>query len=53
MAAVPLDAGPDGFAAIMIAWGLSWKKGGMGSSIAQNNYKLLLKIVHWLDGLYN
>jgi hypothetical protein len=31
--------------------GLSWRKGGMGSSIAPNNYKLLLNIIHWLDGL--
>jgi hypothetical protein len=29
--------------------GLSWKRGGMGSAVARNNYKLLLNIIHWLD----
>ncbi|MCC6683694.1 MAG: DUF4350 domain-containing protein, partial [Bacteroidia bacterium] len=29
--------------------GLSWIKTGMNSANAQNNFKLLLNIVHWLD----
>lgn len=32
--------------------GLSWKKIGMNSSKATNNYKLLLNIIHWLDKKY-
>lgn len=32
--------------------GLSWKKIGMNSSKAKNNYKLLLNIIHWLDKKY-
>lgn len=33
--------------------GLSWKKGGMSTPVASSNYKLLLNIIHWLDGLYD
>ncbi len=32
--------------------GLSFKKGGMSASTAKDNYKLLLNLIHWLDGLY-
>ncbi len=32
--------------------GLSFKKGGMSAPISKDNYKLLLNIIHWLDGLY-
>jgi hypothetical protein len=33
-----------------LAFGLSWKKIGMNSPQAPYNYKLLLNIIHWLDG---
>ena len=33
--------------------GLSWRTGGMGSPMAPNNYRLLLNLIHWLDGLYD
>jgi len=33
-----------------LAAGLSWKKIGMNSPQAPYNYRLLLNIIHWLDG---